>query len=203
MENEVREKIVCGALDLFISQGIKPVTMDKIASSLTMSKRTIYEYFENKEALVSACLLHFKEINEKETNRLRDGCNCSFSALLVSFRYTILMLRRINTNFIEDAKLMFPKRFEQARMSKEALCESFQTYIEKSQREGHIKSEYSAKVLAQLYYSMLFSLQEKGAYDLREQSISEILYTVCKVFFRGVATEEGYEMIKAYLEVEI
>ncbi len=203
MENEVREKIVCGALDLFISQGIKPVTMDKIASSLTMSKRTIYEYFENKEALVSACLLHFKEINEKETNRLRDGCNCSFSALLVSFRYTILMLRRINTNFIEDAKLMFPKRFEQARMSKEALCESFQTYIEKSQREGHIKSEYSAKVLAQLYYNMLFSLQEKGAYDLREQSISEILYTVCKVFFRGVATEEGYEMIKAYLEVEI
>ncbi len=199
----MREKIVCGALDLFISQGIKPVTMDKIASSLTMSKRTIYEYFENKEALVSACLLHFKEINEKETNRLRDGCNCSFSALLVSFRYTILMLRRINTNFIEDAKLMFPKRFEQARMSKEALCESFQTYIEKSQREGHIKSEYSAKVLAQLYYNMLFSLQEKGAYDLREQSISEILYTVCKVFFRGVATEEGYEMIKAYLEVEI
>ncbi len=203
MENEVREKIVCGALDLFISQGIKSVTMDKIATSLTMSKRTIYEYFENKEALVSACLLHFKEMNETETNRLKDSCNCSFSALLVSFRYTILMLRRINTNFIEDAKLMFPKRFEQAKMSRSALCESFQTYIEKSQREGHIKSEYSAQVLAQLYYNMLFSLQEKGAYDLREQSISEILYTVCKVFFRGVATEEGYEMIKAYLEVEI
>lgn len=203
MENEVREKIVCGALDLFISQGIKSVTMDKIAMALTMSKRTIYEYFENKEALVSACLLRFKEMNETETNRLKDSCNCSFSALLVSFRYTIMMLRRINTNFIDDAKLIFPKRFEQAKMSRGALCGSFQTYIEKSQREGHIKSEYSAKVLAQLYYNMLFSLQEKGAYDLREQSISEVLYTVCKVFFRGVATEEGYEMIKEYLEVEI
>lgn len=203
MENEVREKIIRGALDLFVAQGIKPVTMDKIASSLTMSKRTLYEYFENKEALVSACLLYFKDENEKETNRLKASCNCSFSALLVSFRYTILMLRRINTNFIDDAKMMFPKRFEQAKMSRNALCETFRSYIEKSQSEGHIKPEYSAQVLAELYYNMLFSLQEKGTYDLREQSISEVLYTVCKVFFRGVATEEGYEMIKEYLEVEV
>lgn len=40
------------ALDLFSQHGIKSVSMDDIARNMGISKRTIYEFFEDKETLL-------------------------------------------------------------------------------------------------------------------------------------------------------
>ena len=46
------EKILQGAYDLFYRHGVKRITMDDIASHLGISKRTIYEHYDNKDDLV-------------------------------------------------------------------------------------------------------------------------------------------------------
>ena len=56
-----REKIIVGASELFLREGIKNVSMDKIASQLSVSKRTIYMCFSDKEELVRASLKYMKE----------------------------------------------------------------------------------------------------------------------------------------------
>ena len=45
----VEEKILDRAHELFVKQGIKSVTMDELAQSLGMSKRTIYEHYGDKK----------------------------------------------------------------------------------------------------------------------------------------------------------
>nr|WP_255419809.1 helix-turn-helix domain-containing protein [Parabacteroides sp. AF48-14] len=44
------------AFDLFSEHGIKNVSMDDIERSTSMSKRTLYELFEDKETLLMQCL---------------------------------------------------------------------------------------------------------------------------------------------------
>ena len=52
MEQEVRRNMVVKtAMELFRVKGIKDVTMDDIAHRLKMSKRTLYELFDDKESL--------------------------------------------------------------------------------------------------------------------------------------------------------
>ena len=53
-----REKIVSATSDYFLREGCRKVTMDEIAAINGMSKRTIYENFEGKNALVEACVNH-------------------------------------------------------------------------------------------------------------------------------------------------
>ena len=48
------ERILQGGEELFLQAGIKSVTMDEIARHLGMSKKTIYQFFKDKNELVIA-----------------------------------------------------------------------------------------------------------------------------------------------------
>jgi len=70
-----KEIILKTVLNLFAHFGIKGVSMNQIAESLRISKKTIYVYFSNKEELLCACLDYEKEnvfnmmeCAEKESN---------------------------------------------------------------------------------------------------------------------------------------
>src|SRR5215467_3938112 len=65
MEN--KERILQKATDLFMRYGIRSITMDEIAGQLGMSKKTIYQFFTDKDAMVEAV------VNE-EMKRNEDGC---------------------------------------------------------------------------------------------------------------------------------
>ncbi len=44
-KNALREKVMQHALRIFLAEGIKSLTMSDLATSLGMSKRTLYELF--------------------------------------------------------------------------------------------------------------------------------------------------------------
>ncbi|MGB3466712.1 MAG: TetR/AcrR family transcriptional regulator, partial [Cyclobacteriaceae bacterium] len=48
------EKILDGASKLFLRYGVRSVTMDEVASALAISKKTIYQFFKNKDELVTS-----------------------------------------------------------------------------------------------------------------------------------------------------
>ena len=49
---ELKERIILAAVELFTTNGIKSITMDEIAASLGISKRTLYEVFPDKERAI-------------------------------------------------------------------------------------------------------------------------------------------------------
>src|SRR3954452_3270990 len=55
--NEVntRDRIMQAAHELFYQHGIRSITMDDIAKHLSISKKTIYQFFEEKDQIVGAC----------------------------------------------------------------------------------------------------------------------------------------------------
>jgi AcrR family transcriptional regulator len=54
MEVNVKVRIRDKAKELFFRYGIRSVSMDDIATQLAMSKKTIYQYFADKNELVDA-----------------------------------------------------------------------------------------------------------------------------------------------------
>ncbi|HSH65044.1 MAG TPA: helix-turn-helix domain-containing protein, partial [Bacteroidia bacterium] len=49
---ETKDRILQGAEELFLKYGIKSVTMDDIAKHLSISKKTIYQFFSDKNEIV-------------------------------------------------------------------------------------------------------------------------------------------------------
>ena len=63
-EIDNKERIKIQATDLFMRYGIRSVSMDDIANNLGMSKKTIYQFYADKDELVDAVIEH--EINHNE-----------------------------------------------------------------------------------------------------------------------------------------
>ena len=53
-----QEKVVAHVSQMIMTLGVKSVRMDDVASSLGMSKRTLYEMFGDKEELLSQSMIY-------------------------------------------------------------------------------------------------------------------------------------------------
>ena len=83
---ELRDRIIVKATEAFTSHGIKSITMDDIATSLGISKRTLYEVFEDKETLLKEVILKNEEDkNEFLENLLAESTNV-LEVILVCFQ---------------------------------------------------------------------------------------------------------------------
>jgi len=52
----MKEEIINTAGQMFLTLGVKSVTMDDVSSSLGVSKKTLYKFFGNKTELVESCM---------------------------------------------------------------------------------------------------------------------------------------------------
>ncbi len=64
-KEEYRKKIIVSAGQIFSHYGFKKTTMDEISKALKMGKSSVYYYFESKEEIFEAVVLH-------EANLLRN-----------------------------------------------------------------------------------------------------------------------------------
>jgi AcrR family transcriptional regulator len=65
-KEEFRRKIIISAGQIFSRYGFKKSTMDEIARALKMGKSSIYYYFESKEEIFEAVVLHEANVLRNE-----------------------------------------------------------------------------------------------------------------------------------------
>ena len=78
-----KERVVVHVAEVIKSLGIKSVRMDDVATSLGMSKRTIYEMFGDKEELLFQSVLYVSENHARETLAKVEGFTNSLEMLFM------------------------------------------------------------------------------------------------------------------------
>lgn len=68
-KEEFREKVIITAGTIFSRYGFRKTTMDEIAKALKMGKSSIYYYFESKEEIFEAVVLHEANILRNELTK--------------------------------------------------------------------------------------------------------------------------------------
>lgn len=86
--NDVKKKILTKSSELFVKQGVRKTSMDEISSSLSISKRTVYECFRSKEELLKICVLnrieeYKNEVEIKTRGGTGHGCNKVFKFVAI------------------------------------------------------------------------------------------------------------------------
>ena len=56
--NRAREELLENISELFLKYGLRSTSMDDICSHLKISKKTLYQYFSNKDDLVEQIMMH-------------------------------------------------------------------------------------------------------------------------------------------------
>lgn len=196
---EIKDKIASSAGELFMQHGVKNVSMDEVASMLGMSKRTIYQHFNDKEEL----LIHFLKFSEKqEVDNINEVLQSS-ATIIHAFLHIMEMHRDLesyyNIKFQEDIEKYFPKAKAVWSEQKERSTILTKQYLKEGIKQGVIREGLNLEVAAFLLQDTNNTFLHASRMVARPFTIWELFSTMLTNFIRGISTEKGTQIVDEYL----
>ncbi|SRR5690554_431814 len=195
---DIKDRIIEKAGELFFQYGIRNISMDELASSLGMSKRTIYENFKDKEDILKSLILKIKdERNEVIKEFLVKGLN-----VVEVFINVIEIQKKMpvsNAKFIQDIYKYYPNitKIMQEHIEKNNVF--LQEFLLKGIEQGFIREDLNIKVTAFLVEESTYTYIRASYLEQPPFSFPELFYTMMINFVRGISTEKGIKIIDAHL----
>lgn len=185
MQNEeARKRTVEKAIQMFNQNGCKSVTMDTIASTLHISKRTLYEMFDSKEALLLECLTEVHRTLGKERLKILKQTQEPFlMTLYLTRNETSLNIRY--ARILSDAEKYYPELTSRIlRIYSDRFKDALRRVLSEAQEHGDLRSgidiEETVETLAVIIRNG--SCNNSTSDPKLTIRIREIYYT----FFRGL-----------------
>ncbi|MDD2247662.1 MAG: TetR/AcrR family transcriptional regulator [Proteiniphilum sp.] len=195
----IKERIIVKAGDLFFQYGIKSVSMDELASSLGISKRTIYKNFKDKEEILLSLLVRLRDERKKIfTSLISDNNN------VVEIFVKVIEIQQstpiCNVKFFEDIYKYYPEanNYLQDDVNKNKTFLS--NFLKKGIEQGYIREDLNVDAAAFLVEQSTHIYIRATSLDKPPFTFSELFYTMMINFVRGISTEKGIKIIDAYLE---
>jgi len=113
--DKVKERILAKAADLFMRYGIRSITMDEIASQLGISKKTIYQFFTDKDDLVSAVIEREIKTNEVECLQYAEKAGDAVQEIFIAVEDLDEMLKYMNPLMLYDLEKHHPRSYRKLK----------------------------------------------------------------------------------------
>jgi AcrR family transcriptional regulator len=198
MKNKILEK----ASELFLTFGVKTITMDEIAEKMAISKKTIYEHYKNKTDLVKASS-HY--IFERIASRINSICNDEkqISPIKALFDIDALILECIDEDNTVEFQLQkyYPEISRSLYEKKFALItESVTENLERGIAMGLYRADLNIPVIARLYFTSSIAIKNSELFSHKDYKLSEIMHIYLVYHIRAIATKKGLKELELILK---
>ena len=199
IEIDTKERIRTQAAELFIKYGVRSVSMDDIANHLGMSKKTIYQYYADKDELVDAVIMTEILYNENCCRDDQNGAENAIHELFLTLDKVLDMFRSMNPSVLYDLEKYHPKAFQKFYKHKnEFLYNVIRENLNRGIREGLFREDINVELLARFRAEIVLlpfnpEFQAKVKHNMAEIEEEIILH-----YLYGVANLKGHKMILKY-----
>lgn len=195
---EIKDRIIAKARELFFRYGVKSVTMDDIASDLGISKKTIYQHFEDKDDIVHQ-MMQIEMANDKcEWEDLEKVTKNVIEKSVKSMDFFKQAFTEINPSAFFDIKKYHPKTWELFQEHKQNfILASIIKDLKEGIEEGYFRPEINVEILAKMRLEQIEIAFDPHLFPANKFSVVEVEVTMLDHFFRGIMTERG---LKVYQE---
>lgn len=185
--------IKCSATN-FTKFGSKRYTLDELAASLGISKKTIYKYFKSKEELVVESVSYLidsykKDIKDTVESDELDPITC----IILIYKKAFEHLKHYKPSFIFGLKKYYPKAnqlFDTFR--NEIVNHTVFNLLENAQQNGIINPNVNLSLFCELYFSRFEDIAFKNDTLIEKFSNEELLNHFIIFNLKGIAVD-GYE----------
>lgn len=200
---EIKERIIEGAGKLFVTEGIRRVTMDYVAKKLAVSKRTIYENFADKTELLKACLKQMYAINDDNFRCLKEKSTDVMEIMVGSLRYGVSAIKKINPQFFEDLEIHYPLICdEMVAFKRKNTIQNFEKLLMQGAEQGIFRDNLNVKMVAKIFIEQMNMMGRKEIFPPDEYPSTELFETLFINFTRGISTHKGITRLEELLESE-
>lgn len=196
---EPKERIIVKAHELFNKYGIRSVSMDDIAAQLGMSKKTLYQYFVDKEELVGACFSEVFEQHRHHCLAVRNGADNPVHEVFLAFDMTQKVFAEMNPSLLYDMEKYHPQSFKKFKEFKyNFLYGIIKSNVERGIAEEFYRPEIDVDVLARLRIESVMLPFNADVFPNNRTHLIHIEQQLFEHFLYGLATAKGQKLIQKY-----
>lgn len=191
------------ALRMFKTIGIKNVTMFEIARECGISKKTVYEHFTDKAALIQAGIGTLLDTLKEQMTTARNEAPDAIDELIRVTGNIEARARTMNPVMLYEVQKYHP---EAAKAIEQFKVDVFRCHIrenlERGIAEGLFRSNINIDIIARMRQLQLESAFDPLQYPAAEFEQHEVMQQITANYIMGVATLKGHKLAARYLQIK-
>lgn len=200
MEND--ERIILKAHELFMRYGVRSISMDEIAAQLGMSKKTLYQYFTDKDHLV-------EQVIQLEIKRNAESCSLQYEQsenaiheVFLAIEMVEEMLKNMNPLLLFELEKYHPKAFQQFSEHKNKyLYKIIINNLKRGIEEDLYRTELPIEIMAAYRIETIFLIFNPSFNQAAgKHSLDELAQAITHHFLYGISTVKGQKLIEKYIK---
>ena len=179
--------------------GIRSVTMDDVARQSAMSKKTIYQYFDNKDSLVLAVAVAHFESEKEEFIGLEDQAVDAVHELIMVSQCIRKHVYKMNPSLLFDMQKYHGSSWDAYLAFKNGTIRGhIARNIERGKNEGLFRSELDAEIISIIRVEQVQTVFNPSIFPPSKYDFRTVQLQIMDHFVNGLLTDEGRIKYKEY-----
>ena len=192
----MKEKIILKAAELFLSLGFKSITMDDLAQSMSISKKTIYLFFNNKNDLIISCTEHIQYQLLKKINEIRNNAKNPIIELFEIKKEAMKILGNTEAAPQFQLQKFYPEIYQKL---KDRELHLFRDNIHESLNKGiklkYFRKEINIDFITRIYLNGMRGVRDINLFPINEFKVEKLIEDFIEYHLRAISTPKGLELL--------
>lgn len=197
-ELDIKDKILKGSEDLFMRYGVRSISMDDIARHLSVSKKTLYQHFADKEDLVVAVSKAHLEVERRVYESLRDSSSNAIEHLAKISMCMRQEMEELNPALLFDIQKFHPKAWTVWSNFKKGVIKEIVDNLSQGIKEGYIREEVNPEILAIVRLELVQTAFNEEVFPRNKYKVVEVQAQLFDQFVYGIVTDKGKKLYLKY-----
>jgi AcrR family transcriptional regulator len=192
----MKERIIQGAAELFLRYGIRSISMDDIAAHLSISKKTIYQFFREKDEIVNEVVRLEIASDLRIMQEIAANASDALDEIMNAMDAMKEILSRMNPNMVYDVRKYHLAAWKMFTRFREVdILQIVESNLKKGIREGIYQPENDVKVLARLRVEEIEMGFNPRLFPPAQFSLHQVEMELLRHFLSGILTAKGMKLL--------
>jgi len=198
---ELKAKILKESEHLFLRYGLKSVTMDDLARQLGVSKKTLYQFVDNKADLIEQIMhLHIAE-QKALMEQVRENSGDAVEEMIKIARYIIQELRKLSPTVMYDLQKYYQDIWQLIQnLHQIDVHILIKDNIERGIEQGVYRTDINADIIAKIYVLGTLAVVDESLFPQKDYRKEQLFIEFIKYHLQGITSEKGLALYKKHLK---
>lgn len=198
----MQDRILQKARDLMLQTGLRQVTMDDLATQLGISKKTIYQYFKDKDDLVKAVVSFELKNHELSCQKCESKADNAVHEMFLVMETMKEMAKTMNPGSMMELEKYFPSAFDIIKNHKEDFFLSLiKQNLIKGMEQGVYRDNIDVDIISKFRLETIFIPFNLHIFPLAKFNSITVHSQLMEHFVYGLMTMKGYEIMENYKQL--
>ena len=198
---DVKARILGKAEELFMQYGIRSVSMDDIVNSLGMSKKTLYQYYAEKDELVDAVVDSHISIIQTDCISSQKDAKDAIHEIYITMERILDEFSNMNPMLLYDMEKFHFRSYKKFKDHKDKfLAQIIRQNIEWGVKDELYRDDVDVEVMSRFRLESMMIPFNVAVFPPGKYNLAVLSEQIIEHFVYGLATIKGHKLIQKYNE---